>query len=49
MVIHHQEIQKQKQKEWHDRNIKAKYISLGDLVLLYDSKIKDKLKKLHTT
>ena len=46
--IHHQEVQKQQQKIWHDRNLRSKNISLGDLVLLYDSRIKGKPRKLET-
>lgn len=49
MAIQHQEAQKQQQKGWHDRNIKTKNISIRDLVLLYDSKIKGKPYKLETT
>ena len=36
------------QNAWDDKNIEAKYISLGDLVLLYDSRIKGKPRKLET-
>ena len=39
-------MQKQKHKAWHDTNIKSKNISLGDLVLLYESQIKGKPIKL---
>ena len=42
LALHHQEAQKQQQKAWHDRNIKTKNIAVGDLVLLYDSKVKGK-------
>ena len=49
IAIQHQEAQKQQQKSWHDKNIKTKNISIGDLVLLYDSKIKGKPHKLETT
>ena len=49
MPIHHQEAQKQQQKAWHDRNIKSKNILVGDLVLLYDNKIKGKPCKLETS
>ena len=49
MAIQHQEAHKKQQKAWHDRNIKTKNISVGDLVLLYDSKIKGKPRKLETT
>ena len=46
--MQHQEIQKQQQKAWHDRNIKNKNLSVIDLVLLYNSQVKGKPKKLHT-
>jgi hypothetical protein len=49
IAIQHQEAQKQQQKAWHNRNIKSKNISIGDLVLLYDSRIKGKPRKLETT
>ena len=48
MAIQHQEIQKQQQKAWHDRNIKNKNLLVGDLALLYNSRFKGKPKKLHT-
>ena len=48
MVIQHQEIQKHQQKAWHDRSIKNKNLSVGDLALLYNSRVKGKPKKLHT-
>jgi hypothetical protein len=38
----HQEAQKNQQKSWHDQHIKKKDINTGDLVLLYDSRIKGK-------
>ena len=34
----HQEVQKEREKAWHDRHIKQKKFKVGDLVLLYDSK-----------
>jgi hypothetical protein len=49
ITMHHQEVQKQQQKAWHDRHIKKKDIKNGDLVLLYDSRIKGKPRKLETT
>ena len=49
IAIQHQEAQKQQQKVWHNRNIRTKNISVRDLVLLYDSKIKGKPRKLETT
>ena len=46
LALHHQEAQKQQQKAWHDRNIKTNNIAVGDLVLLYDSKVKGKPQKI---
>ena len=37
LALQHQEIQKQQQKAWHDRNIKNKNMLVGDLALLYNS------------
>jgi hypothetical protein len=34
----HQEVQKARDKSWHDKHIKNKSFKEGDLVLLYDSK-----------
>ena len=34
----HQNIEKQRQKVWHDRNIKRKQFQVGGLVLMYDTK-----------
>jgi hypothetical protein len=34
----HQEVQKSRDKYWHDRHIKRKNFKEGDLVLVYDSK-----------
>ena len=48
IAIQHQEIQKQQQKSWHDRNIKDKNISVGGLALLYNSRLKGRPKKLQT-
>ena len=48
VALQHQEIQKQQQKAWHDRNIKNKNLSVGDLALLYNSRVKGKPKHLHT-
>ena len=33
-----QQVQKAREKSWHDRHIKNKSFKVGDLVLLYDSK-----------
>jgi hypothetical protein len=38
MVGFHQEVQKDKEKNWHDRHIKKKKFKEGDLALLYDNK-----------
>ena len=35
----HQQVQKEREKAWHDRHIKHKIFKEGDLVLLYDSKL----------
>jgi hypothetical protein len=34
----HQQVQKARDKVWHNRHIKKKKIKEGDLVLLYDNK-----------
>jgi hypothetical protein len=34
----HQEVQKARDKAWHERHIKKKDFKEGDLVLLYDNK-----------
>lgn len=34
----HQQVQKAREKAWHNRHIKQKKFRVGDLVLLYDSK-----------
>ena len=34
----HQQVQKEREKAWHDRHIKHKSFKEGDLVLLYDNK-----------
>jgi hypothetical protein len=34
----HQEVQKARDKTWHDRHIQRKSFKEGDLVLVYDSK-----------
>jgi hypothetical protein len=34
----HQQVQKARDKAWHDRHIKKKTFKEGDLVLMYDSK-----------
>ena len=48
IALQHQEIQKQQQKAWRDRNIKNQNLSIGDLALLYNNRVKGKPKKLHT-
>jgi hypothetical protein len=34
----HQQVQKARDKSWHDRHIKKKTFKEGDLVLMYDNK-----------
>jgi hypothetical protein len=34
----HQQVQKAREKAWHDIHIKQKKFQVGDLVLLYDNK-----------
>ena len=34
----HQNVEKQRQKAWHDRHIKRKHFEVRGLVLMYDSK-----------
>jgi hypothetical protein len=34
----HQQVQKERDKAWHDRHIKKKNFKEGDLVLMYDRK-----------
>jgi hypothetical protein len=38
IVGFHQEVQKEKDKSWHDRHIKKNKFKEGDMVLLYDNK-----------
>ena len=38
IVGFHQQVQKNREKAWHDRDIKSKAIKVGDLILMYDSK-----------
>ena len=38
IAIFHQQIQKEREKAYHDRHIKKKTFKQGDLVLVYDSK-----------
>jgi hypothetical protein len=47
--LDHQEFHNEKQKEWHDINLKSNNISVGDLVILYGNKIKGNPIKLETT
>ena len=43
-----QQVQKAREKAWHDRHIKKKQFQIGDLVLLYDSKFMKFLGKFKT-
>ena len=38
IVGFHQQVQKNREKNWHDRHIKSKAIKEGDIVLMYDNK-----------
>ena len=38
IVGFHQNVEKKRQKIWHDRQIKNKHFEVGGLVLMYDSK-----------
>jgi hypothetical protein len=38
VVGFHQQVQKEREKAYHDRHIKKKAFKQGDLVLVYDSK-----------
>jgi hypothetical protein len=38
MTCFHQEVQKEKDKSWHDRHIKKKFFKEGDMVILYEIK-----------
>ena len=42
----HQQVQKARDKAWHDRHIKRKMFKEGDLVFLYDSKALQHLGRL---
>ena len=44
----HQNVEKQRQKVWHDRRIKNKQFQVGGLVLIYDSKFFKHPRKLKT-
>ena len=41
----HQQVQKKREKAWHDRHIKLRTFKVNDLVLLYDSKFEKFLDK----
>jgi len=47
IAMHHQEVQKQQHKAWYDCHLKD--IQNGDLVLLYDIRVKGKLRNLETS
>jgi hypothetical protein len=48
IVGFHQQVQKEREKAYHDRNIKKKSFKQGDLVLLYDSKFMKHPEKFRT-
>ena len=44
----HQNMEKQRQKAWHDRHIRTKQFKVGGLILMYDNKFLKHLGKLKT-
>jgi hypothetical protein len=48
IVGFHQQVQKEREKAYHDRHIKKKSFKQGDLVLVYDSKFMKHLGKFRT-
>jgi hypothetical protein len=46
LVGFHQQVQKERNKAWHDRHINKKTFKEGDLVLMYDNKSIQHLGKL---
>ena len=48
VASYHQNVEKVRQKAWHDRHIKNKQFHIEDLVLLYDSKFLKHPSKLRT-
>ena len=44
----HQNVEKQRQKAWHDRHIRTKQFKVGGLVLMYENKFLKHLGKLKT-
>jgi hypothetical protein len=44
----HQQVQKEREKAYHDRHIKKKEFKQGDLVLVYDNKFMKNLGKFRT-
>jgi hypothetical protein len=48
IVGFHQQVQKEREKAYHDRHIKKKAFKQGDLVLLYDNKFMKNLGKFRT-
>jgi hypothetical protein len=44
----HQQVQKEREKAYHDRHIKKKTFKQGDLVLVYDSKFIKHPRKFRT-
>ncbi|XP_059078067.1 uncharacterized protein LOC131876641 [Cryptomeria japonica] len=48
MVVQHKEIIQHQHAKWHDKYIKERKFKSGDWALLYDSRYKDTMGKLHT-
>jgi hypothetical protein len=48
IVGFHQQVQKEREKGYHDRHIKKKAFNQGDMVLVYESKFMKHLEKFRT-
>jgi hypothetical protein len=48
IVGFHQQVQKEREKAYHDRNIKKKSFKQGDIVLVYDNKFMKHPRKFRT-
>lgn len=49
ITIFHQQVQKERDKAWHDRHINKNRFKDGDLVLLYDKRFAKFTRKLQCT
>jgi hypothetical protein len=48
IVVFHQQVQKEKEKDYHDRHIKKKAFKKGDFLSLYDNKFMKHPRKFMT-